>query len=112
MTLIYVRAAADVIQVLNLIMSAAMLVLSVAAWRRWQHARPYVFGLGTLAAHSVVFYIAALSGWLSGPWPSLWSAILRFHGTAYPLGVLAVLFLVALSPDGLGYEEERPNDDD
>lgn len=107
-----VRAAADVIQVLNLLMSAAMLLLSVVAWRRWRHARPYLFGLGTLAAHSVVFYIVALADWLSGPWPSLWSALLRFHTTAYLLGVLAVLFIVALSPDGIGYETERPDHDD
>jgi hypothetical protein len=108
--LIYVRAAADVVQVLNLLMSVAMLLLCIVAWRRWKAARPYVFGVGTWAAHSVVFYIVALAGWFSGPWASFFSALRVFHITALILGMLVALFLVALSPDGLGYEMERHDD--
>lgn len=92
------RIVADWIQILNLAMALAMLVLSIAAGRRWPRGRAYVVGPATYAAHSVVFYIFALSGVMSGPWPSLWSAALRFHGYVFLLGTMVAFYAVAISP--------------
>lgn len=106
-----VRVVTDWLQIVNLLMAGAILLLSLTAGQRWKTARPYLLGPITFAAHSIVFYLAALGGWLpqGSTWVSLWSALLRMHSYAFILGTLAAFYLVALSPQwdgrGDGYDE-------
>lgn len=94
-----VRAAADALQVINLILAVCLLVLSLEAARRWKAARWYAVGPGTFAVHSMVFYIAVLLSLVPAPWSSLWSAALRLHSYVFILATLVILFVVALSPE-------------
>lgn len=99
-----VRSVVDAIQVINLLMAAGILVLSFAAARRWKAARWYAVGPGTFAVHSILFYAAILLEVVPAPWTSLWSAALRLHSYVFVLATIAVLFIVALSPEWNDYE--------
>ena len=99
-----VRAAADALQVINLILAVCLLALSLEAARRWKAARWYAVGPGTFAVHSILFYAAILLEVVPAPWTSLWSAALRLHSYVFVLATIAVLFIVALSPEWNDYE--------
>lgn len=93
-----VRAAADLMQVVDLLLATSILLLSVWALRRWRRARALLAGLVTVAAHGVAFHAATLAGAVMSPWVNLWSATLRAHIYAFLLASLVALVAVALSP--------------
>lgn len=99
-----VRSVVDAIQVINLLIATGILVLSIAAARRWKAARWYAVGPGTFAVHSILFYTVILLEVVPAPWTSLWSAALRLHSYLFILATIVVLFVVALSPDWEPYE--------
>lgn len=102
------RAVADAIQVINLILALAILVVALDAGRRWREARPYLAGPVSFAMHSLVFYVAALADAVVAPWSSLWSAALRLHGYLFLLGTLLAFYIVALAP---AMEPDEGDDD-
>jgi hypothetical protein len=104
-----VRAAADMMQVVDLILAAAILFLSVWALRRWRQARALLVGLVTVAAHGVVFHAATLAGAVMSPWVNLWSATLRAHIEALLLatGNLALVVGAAIVAGWLLYNRLR-----
>lgn len=102
-----IRAAADVVQWLNLATWLVILLLALEMGRRWKSARPYLAGPVSLGAHNILFYIVALGPGMPGPVASLWSALRVFHIALVILAVLVAAFAVALSPtppDWRGYE--------
>ena len=99
-----VRAAADGLQVVNLMLALVMLSVALDAGRRWRAARPYLFGPVTFAAHSIIFYAAVLADVVPSPWTSLWSAALRLHSYLFILGTLVAFYAVARSPWWAGDE--------
>jgi hypothetical protein len=107
-----VRAAADMMQVVDLILAAAILFLAVWALRRWRQARALLVGLVTVAAHGVVFHAATLAGAVMSPWVNLWSATLRAHIYAFLLASLGALVAVALSPGWHEYSGGYDGHDD
>ncbi len=104
------RAVADAIQVINLILALAILVIAIDAGRRWRAARPYLAGPVSFAVHSLVFYVAALADVVVAPWSSLWSAALRLHGYLFLLGTLLAFYVVALAP-AMEPEPDEGDDD-
>lgn len=105
-----IRHAADAVQWVNLCASMAILVIALEFGRRWKGARPYLAGPISWAGHSVVFYIVALFGTMSGPVASLWSAVLRLQGYAIVLSLLLAAFAVMLSPGRAGDYGEGPDE--
>lgn len=86
-----VRVVADAVQWVNLAVSVAMLVLLLAALRRWPGAwRLMVLPLG-YAVMSVAFYVAALANAIPSPWTSLLSAALRLYSYTMALAIAAVV---------------------
>ena len=57
-----VRAAADMMQVVDLLLSTSILILAAWALRRWRQARALLLGLVTVAVHGVLFHAATLAG--------------------------------------------------
>ena len=104
-----VRAAADAMQWVDLLLAVAILALSVWALRRWRRARPLLVGLITVSIHGVVFHVATLLNVVPAPWTSLWSASLRAHVYLFILGTLMAFVAVAIAPgfhvDGWGEDE-------
>lgn len=92
--LVEVRRAVDAIQWVVLACAILTLALTVAMGVKWRRTRPYLALPVTLAVHTIVFYIFALNNLLHGPWPSLWSAVLRLH---YIVVILAALAAIALA---------------
>ena len=90
-----IRAAANTLQVINLIWATAILVLSLMAGYRWKVARFYLLGPITYAIHSLIFYGVILAGVHLGAWSSLWSAALRLHSYAFVFGTILAFYLVA-----------------
>ena len=93
-----VRAAADMMQVVDLLLAVSILLLAAWALRRWRQARALLVGLVTVAAHGVVFHAATLAGLVRSPWVNLWSATLRAHVYLFLLMTLAVFMAVAIAP--------------
>ena len=99
-----IRAAADAMQWVDLLLAVAILVVSLWAWRRWRQARLLLAGLVTVAIHGIAFHVATLAGMVPSPQVSLWSATLRVHIYAFLLATVIVLVVVALSP---GWDDDR-----
>lgn len=97
-----IRAAADIMQVADLLLATCILLLAVWSLQRWKQARALLVGLVTVAGHGVVFHAATLAGLVMSPWVNLWSATLRAHMYAFLLASLAALVAVALSPAWYG----------
>ncbi len=103
-----IRAAADVVQWLNLATWLIILLLALEMGRRWRAARPYLAAPVSLGVHNVVFYIVALGPGMTGPVASLWSALRVYHIALVILALLVAAFAVALSPappQWRGYED-------
>lgn len=101
-----VRAAADMMQVVDLLLATSILILAAWALRRWRQARALLLGLVTVAVHGVVFHAATLAGVVVSPWVNLWSATLRAHIYAFLLASLVALVAVALSPGWQNYYDD------
>ena len=101
-----VRAAADMMQVVDLLLAPSTLILAAWPLRRWRQARALLVGLVTVAAHGVVFHAATLAGAVLSPWVNLWSATLRAHIYAFLLASLVALVAVALSPGWQNYYDD------
>ena len=99
-----IRAAADAMQWVDLLLALAILVVSLWAWRRWRQARVLLAGLVTVAIHGSVFHVATMLDLVPSPQTSLWSATLRAHIYAFLLATVIVLIAVALSP---GWDNDR-----
>lgn len=99
-----IRAAADAMQWVDLLLAVAILAVSLWAWRRWRQARRLLAGLVTVALHGIAFHAATLAGLVPSPQVNLWSATLRAHIYAFLLATVIVLVVVALSP---GWNDDR-----
>lgn len=98
-----IRAAADIMQWVDLALAGSILLLSLLALWRWRQARALLIGLITVAAHGVVFHAATMANLVSSPEVNLWSATLRAHIYAFLLATLIVLVAVAMSPPWEGH---------
>ena len=99
-----IRAAADAMQWVDLLLALAILIVSLWAWHRWRQARALLVGLVTVAIHGLVFHVATMLDLVPSPEVSLWSATLRAHIYAFLLATVIVLVAVALSP---GWNDDR-----
>ena len=101
-----VRAAADAMQWIDLLLAVAILLLSLWALVRWRRGRPVLFGLITVGALGTAFHVATLLELVRSPWVNLWSATLRAHIYAFLLASLVALVAVALSPGWQNYYDD------
>ena len=99
-----IRAAADAMQWVDLLLAVSILAVSLWAWRRWRQAKWLLAGLITVAAHGIMFHAATLAGLVPSPQVNLWSATLRAHIYAFLLASVAAFVVVALSP---GWDDDR-----
>lgn len=100
-----VRLATDWMQVVDLVLAAALLVAAVWAMWRWRQARALLWGLVSVAVLGAAFHVATLINLIPSPWVNLFSATLRAYLYAFLLATLVTLILVALSP-GLDDDDE------
>ena len=100
-----VRLATDWMQVVDLILSVAILATALWAMRRWRQARALLWGLVSVAVLAAAFHMATLMNAVPAPLVSLLSATLRVYTYAFLLGTLLALILVALSPGDAGHDE-------
>jgi hypothetical protein len=101
-----VRAAADAMQWIDLLLAVAILLLSLWALVRWRRGRPVLFGLITVGLLGTAFHVATLLDIIRTPWVNLWSATLRAYIYLFILATFAVIILVSISP------EWPPDEDD
>ena len=96
---IAVRAAADAMQWVDLLLAGAILLLAVVMLRRWKNARPVLFGLVTVGTLGTVFHVVTLLELVRSPWVNLWSASLRAYIYLFILATFAVFVVVSISPE-------------
>lgn len=94
-----VRAAADAMQWIDLLLAVSILLLSLWALLRWRHARPVLFGLITVGALGTAFHVATLLELVRSPWVNLWSATLRAYIYLFILATFVVFVVVSISPE-------------
>lgn len=94
-----VRAAADAMQWVALLLAVAILLLAVVTLRRWKNARPVLFGLLTVGALGTVFHVVTLLELVRSPWVNLWSASLRAYIYLFILATFGVFVVVSISPE-------------
>jgi len=104
-----VRAAADAMQWIDLLLAVSILLLSLWALLRWRHARPVLFGLITVGALGTAFHVATLLELVRSPWVNLWSATLRAYIYLFILATFVVIILVSISPE---WPSDEDDDDD
>lgn len=104
-----VRAAADAMQWIDLLLAVSILLLSLWALLRWRHARPVLFGLITVGALGTAFHVATLLDIIRSPWVNLWSATLRAYIYLFILATFVVIILVSISPE---WPSDEDDDDD
>ena len=94
-----VRAAADAMQWIELLLAGAILLLAVVMLRRWRNARPVLFGLVTVGLLGTAFHAATLLELIRSPWVNLWSASLRAYIYLFILATFFVFVVVSISPE-------------
>ena len=94
-----VRAAADAMQWIELLLAVAILLLSLWALVRWRRGRPVLFGLITVGLLGTAFHVATLLDIIRTPWVNLWSATLRAYIYLFILATFAAIMLVSISPE-------------
>ena len=94
-----VRAAADAMQWIDLLLAVAILLLSLWTLRRWRRARPVLFGLITVGTLGTTFHVLTLLDIIRSPWVNLWSATLRSYIYLFILATFIVFVVVSISPE-------------
>lgn len=87
-----------IFQWLNLVGSAAIVVIAVGLAWRWEDARPVVAFPALWAVGGVVYYVAVLAGYLSADAVLVWGAAHRAMAVIMVAGFLLTLWAILAAP--------------